>query len=356
MREIRIDLAAIRKNYLELKKLVAPAKVMAVVKANAYGHGMIQVAKALEDEAVDMIGVADLTEAIALRQAGISSSLMCWLLDSDDNLDLAEANEIALGISTMQQLELVPSSVSIHIKVDTGLGRNGFMPDALDQVIERVKARSLNISGVFSHLANTSEVEDMKQARTFDQALAKFEAAGIELEYRHLAASAGTLSYPELRYDMVRCGIAIYGLNPYEDRTVEGVVLTPAMTVTSKVINLKKVPAGHGVSYGYRYRAARETTLALVPFGYAEGMPRVSEGAMVKIGSELFPVVGRVAMDQFVVDVSEAKVSIGDEVVVLGDVRRGEPTAEQLGESAGSVNYEIVTRIGGRANRVYLEA
>ena len=152
MREIRIDLAAIRKNYLELKKLVAPAKVMAVVKANAYGHGMIQVAKALEDEAVDMIGVADLTEAIALRQAGISSSLMCWLLDSDDNLDLAEANEIALGISTMQQLELVPSSVSIHIKVDTGLGRNGFMPNLPRRLLASRGHRSTPVLWVQSSL------------------------------------------------------------------------------------------------------------------------------------------------------------------------------------------------------------
>ena len=356
MREISVSLAAIRHNYRELKDLVAPAKVMAVVKANAYGHGMIEVAKALEQEGVDMIGVADLTEAIALRQAGITASVMCWLLDSDDNLDLAAANDVTLGISTMQQLETVPSTVSIHIKVDTGLGRNGFMPEALDQVIEHINGNSLKVSGVFSHLANTSEVEDKKQARVFDEVLAKFEAAGVALQYRHLAASAGALNYANLRYDMVRCGLAIYGLNPFEDKQIEGVNLVPAMKVASKVVNLKRVPAGQGVSYGYRFVSAKETTLALIPFGYAEGMPRVSEGAKVKIGNALYPVVGRVAMDQFVVDVADAKIQLGDEVVIFGDASRGEPTAEALGASSGSINYEIVTRIGGRANRVYSEA
>lgn len=356
MREIQVNLSAIKQNYRELKKLVAPVSVMAVVKANAYGHGMLEVAKALEQESVDMIGVADLTEAISLRQAGIGVELMCWLLEADDNLELAAVHNVALGISTMQQLQSVPNSVSIHIKVDTGLGRNGFMPGDLDQVIEHIQTNSLDVRGVFSHLANTSEAEDKKQAEVFDQALAKFEAADISVEFRHLAASAGALDYPSMRYDMVRCGIAIYGLNPFEDKPVEGVVLSPAMRVTSKVINLKSVLAGQGVSYGYRYRASKPTQLALVPFGYAEGMPRVSEGAMVKIGSELFPVVGRVAMDQCVVDVGEASIQLGDEVVIFGDALNGEPTAEALGLSSGSINYEIVTRIGGRARRVYLDA
>ncbi len=355
MREISVSLSAIRHNYKELKNLVAPARVMAVVKANAYGHGMLEVAKALEQEGVDMIGVADLTEAIALRQAGIKASVMCWLLDSDDNLALAAVNDVTLGISTMQQLENVPSSVAIHIKVDTGLGRNGFMPEDLDQVIEHITANSLKVSGVFSHLANTSDTEDNKQAEVFEEALAKFEKAGIAIDCRHLAASAGTLSYPSMRYDMVRCGLAVYGLNPFEDRKVEGVNLVPAMKVTSRVINLKRVPAGQGVSYGYRYKSDKATTLALVPFGYAEGMPRVSEGAKVKIGNALYPVVGRIAMDQFVVDVADAKIQLGDEVVVFGDEAKGEPTAQGLGSSSGSINYEIVTRIGGRANRVYSE-
>ena len=177
---------------------------------------------------------------------------------------------------------------------------------------------------------------------------------GIEFRERHLAASAGALSYEDLRYDMVRCGIAVYGLNPYEDRELAGIELQPAMRALSQLVNVKKVPAGQGVSYGYRYVTERETNLGLVPFGYAEGMPRISVNHEVLIAGKLYPVVGRVAMDQFVVDLGSSEPAIGTQVVIFGNPQEGEPSAEALGESAGTINYEIVTRIGGRANRSYL--
>jgi alanine racemase len=157
-----------------------------------------------------------------------------------------------------------------------------------------------------------------------------------------------------MRYDMVRCGIGIYGLNPWDDRDYSQYQLQPAMRAVSEVVNLKRVTAGQGVSYGYRYRTDRDTTLALVPFGYAEGMPRIAVGAKVQIAGELFEISGRVAMDQFVVDVGDHDVSLGSEVIIFGDPSKGEPSADELGASAGTINYEIVTRIGGRAKRVYL--
>lgn len=353
MREIQVDLAKIQNNYRTLKKLVAPSEVMAVVKANGYGHGMHEVAQALEDISVDAIGVADLDEAIALRAAGIKSRLMCWILSADDDFEMAAEQDIELGISNFAVLEaaLVANVKTIHIKVDTGLGRAGFAKTQWAEVFEKLSGKTI---GLFSHLANTSEEEDLGQEQLFLEAEALALASGVKISQRHLAATAGALSYPSMRYEMVRCGIGIYGLNPWEDREYSQYQLQPAMRALSEVVNLKRVPAGQGVSYGYRYRTERETTLALVPFGYSEGMPRIAVGAKVLIAGKQFEVSGRVAMDQFVVDIGDHEVSLGAEVVIFGDPAKGEPSAEDLGASAGTINYEVVTRIGGRAKRVYL--
>lgn len=353
MREIQVNLAAIQQNYLELKKIAAPSKVMAVIKANAYGHGAHEVAEALEKISVDALGVADFEEAVALRIAGVKSSLLCWILDQNVDFEMAKELDIQLGISTKAALEVALSCGNqIHIKVDTGLGRNGFVEAEWESVFSNLAGSSI---GLFSHLANTSVEEDRKQQRQFEKALALATSLGVAVHTAHLTATAGTLSYPDMQYDMVRCGIGLFGLNPWDDRELGDFKLRPAMRVSARVINVKRVPAGQGVSYGYRYITDKETTLVLVPFGYAEGMPRIAKGAKVLIGGKQLEISGRIAMDQFVVDVGDLEVAIGDEVVIFGDAARGEPTAEALGETSMSINYEIVTRIGGRAKRVYLE-
>lgn len=353
MREIQVNLSTIQQNYLELKKIAAPSKVMAVIKANAYGHGAHEVAQALEKISVDALGVADFEEAVALRIAGIKSPLMCWILDQTVDFELANELDIQLGISTKELLEVaIKHGNQIHIKVDTGLGRNGFVEADWESVFTYLAGSSI---GLFSHLANTSVEEDRKQQQQFEKALALATSLGVTVHTAHLTATAGTLSYPDMQYDMVRCGIGIYGLNPWDDRELGDFQLKPAMRVVASVINVKRVPAGQGVSYGYRYTTKKETTLVLVPFGYAEGMPRIAKGAKVLIGGEQFEISGQIAMDQFVVDVGDLKVSTGDEVVIFGDAANGEPTAEALGESSMSINYEVVTRIGGRAKRVYVE-
>ena len=353
MREIHIDLARIQSNYKQLKALVAPSEVMAIVKANAYGHGMHEVAQALEEISADALGVADLEEAIALRAAGIKSRLMCWILSVEDDFAMAAEQDIELGVSNFEVLEaaLAASVKNIHIKVDTGLGRAGFAKSQWSEVFQMLSGKTI---GIFSHLSNTSEAEDRKQEQLFLEAEAVALEAGVKISQRHLAATAGALSYPSMRYEMVRCGIGLYGLNPWDDRDYSQYQLQPVMRAVSEVVNLKRVLAGQGVSYGYRYRTDRETTLALVPFGYSEGMPRVAVGAKVLIAEKQFEISGRVAMDQFVVDVGDHKVELGSEVVIFGDPAKGEPTADDLGASAGTINYEIVTRIGGRAKRVYL--
>ena len=350
MREIRVDLGAIRANYQKLKSITS-GKVMAVVKANAYGHGMLEVAKALEQAGVDALGVADLSEALELRKAGVSSRLMCWILDPGADLSVAKEHDIELGVSAFDQLERLEPGTKVHIKVDTGLGRNGFSPLDWDRLFSTLAATE--VQGLFSHLSNTSVADDLKQKSNFEKALAKAAEHGVRIVERHLAASAAAISYPDFHYDMIRTGIAIYGLNPFEDRELD-LGLVPAMRVSAKLANVKRVPAGQGVSYGYRYVTDRETTLGVVPFGYGEGMPRISEGYEVALGGRLYPVVGRVAMDQFVVDFGDAPAVIGDEVVIFGPGLDGELGAQELGLSAKSINYEVVTRIGGRAPRHYL--
>lgn len=351
MRKIEVDLNAIRSNYAALRAAFAPAKVMAVVKANAYGHGMIEVARAL-DGYVDALGVADLSEAMALRDAGIKTRVMAWIIGPQDDLQAAVTNNIELGVSTFDQLDRLPAAAQFQIKVDTGLGRNGFSRLEFDQLFTRLQGT--NPVGIFSHLSNTSVSDDLKQKRLFEDAISMGAGKGLVFSERHLAASAGALSYEDFRYDMVRCGIALYGLNPYEDRELDGIQLQPAMRTLSQLVNVKKVPSGQGVSYGYRYVTDRETNLGLVPFGYAEGMPRISVNHEVLIAGKLYPVVGRVAMDQFVVDLGSSEPAIGTEVVIFGNPQVGEPSAQALGGSAGTINYEIITRIGGRANRSYL--
>ncbi len=346
MRELRIDLKAVVSNYQAIASRTN-AKVCAVVKANGYGHGMHEVAAALEAADADALAVADLSEAIELRLAGIKSRLLCWLLSPGDDFAAAVEYEIELGVSNFEVLDHVPDNALIHIKVDTGLGRNGFTAAQWPELFSRLEGRS--IVGLFSHLANTSEVEDRKQHALFEEALQLAASHSITIQDRHLAATAGTLSYPEMHYDMVRCGIGIYGLTPFDDKPVDW--LKPAMQAVAKLANVKRVPAGQGVSYGYAYVTDRETTLVLVPFGYAEGMPRVCPGAEVSIKGKRFKISGRVAMDQFVVDVGDLEVSIGDEAIIFGT---SGPAVEELAKAAGTINYEIVTRIGGRAQRVYL--
>jgi alanine racemase len=351
MRSIQVDLAAIRSNYRQIKQQVAPAKVMAVVKANAYGHGMLEVAKTLDAIGADALGVADMREALKLRAAGIRARILAWIIQPQD-LEPAARNQIEVGISTFQQLEAATEKNILHIKVDTGLGRNGFAQVDWDQLFSKLVGRT-NVFGIFSHLSNTSGETDQRQRELFEEAIQRANSAGVSFSEKHLAASAAALGSSDFQYDMVRSGIAVYGLNPYVDRAVE-VPLTPAMRVTAQLVNLKSVQAGQGVSYGYRYVTSQPTTLGLVPFGYGEGMPRISVGYHVLIGEKKYPVVGRVAMDQFVVDLAGDNYPPGQEVVIFGNGKLGEPTAEELGESSQSINYEIVTRIGGRAERSYI--
>jgi alanine racemase len=366
VRELLIDLDAVAANLNRMRQVAPTAKICGVVKANAYGHGMIAVARRLAAEGVDYLGVADLDEALQLRAAGIETPVLAWLHDFEEDFHAAIDANIDLGISTTGQLRraLVAAAqlgkaARVHIKVDTGLGRNGVTLAQLPELLAEAKlaqdSGDASIVGIFSHLSCTSREADLAQIENFESALVQAAEAGIHPELRHLTASDGTLSYPQAHYDMVRIGVALYGLSPYSDHSSADYGLTPAMTATARVVQVKQVGAGEGVSYGYLYRTTEPTNLALVPVGYAEGLPRLATGrAKVWLNGVLFGLDSRIAMDQFVLDVAQHAVTPGDTVVIFGDPAKGYPSADQLALAADTINYEIVTRMGGRFERVYL--
>lgn len=361
MREALVDVGAIAANVRHLRRLTA-AEVIAVVKADGYGHGAVRSAQAALEGGAARIGVADIDEALALRRAGIDAPLVAWLHAPGASFAEAAAHGIELGVSSFDQLLAAAAAASVdrpvrvHLKAETGLGRNGIPPQDYGVVfaeaarLERIG--KLDVVGIFSHLSNTSEADDHAALARFHDALGVAASHGLAPRLRHLAASHAAIALPDARLGCVRLGISIYGLSPFADRTSAELGLQPAMTLRAAVAAVRRVPEGQGVSYDYLHRAATETTLALVPLGYADGVPRQASGAgPVRIGGRDFRVAGRIAMDQFVVDVGDHPVAVGDEAVLFGDPTLEQPAVEGWADAAGTINYEIVTRIGPRVPR-----
>jgi alanine racemase len=364
-REAVIDLGAVQANVAHLRRLIGTRHTMAVVKANGYGHGAVQVARAALAGGADWIGVADIAEALELRAAGIDAPLLAWLHDPEPDFAAAIAADVDLGLSSEIQVRQAADAATrlgrtanVQIKLETGLNRNGVdEPDwaevlGLAAAFERVGR--LRVRGLFSHLANTSADDDQAAIGSFERGLAAAATAGLTVDFAHLASTAAALRLPAARYSMVRLGIGVYGQSPFADADSTALGLTAAMTLRGRVAAVRSVPAGAGVSYDYLWRAADDTTLALVPLGYADGVPRQAVDARVAINGVQYPVVGRIAMDQFLVDVGSAAVAIGDEVVLFGDASAGVPTAAEWAVAAGTINYDIVTRVGARVARRYL--
>ncbi|GAB3121646.1 alanine racemase [Glaciibacter psychrotolerans] len=360
-----IDLDAVTANIRHLRDVIGTPHTMAVVKANAYGHGAVRVAATALAAGVDWLGVADIAEALELRQAGISAPVLAWLHGPDADFTAAIAADVDLGLSSTAQLHQVAESAAalgrtaqIQLKLETGLSRNGVHESdwaavfALAAELER--SGQVRVRGIMSHLSNTSPDDDSRANALFERGLAQAIAAGLNPTLAHLASTAGALRCAATRHSMVRLGIGIYGLSPFDDASSRDLGLRPAMTLRGQIAAVRRVPAGAGVSYDYTWRSPEETTLALVPLGYADGVPRQASGrASVRIGTADYPVVGRIAMDQFVVNVGNAAVAVGDDIVLFGDPELGEPGAVDWADAASTVNYDIVTRIGNRVPRVY---
>lgn len=362
--EALVDLDAIRRNVEELRRRT-PAGVMAVVKADGYGHGIVPAARATLAGGAAYLAVAFLDEAFQLRAAGVRAPLLAMLVTPGQPLAPAVATDIELAVSARWTLDAALAAAReagrparVHLKIDTGLSRGGAAwADWEDLVTAAAKARAadeVEVVGVWSHLACSDEPEhpaNATQLAVFHDALQVATRRGIEPRLRHLANSGGALSLPGTHFDLIRPGICMYGLPPGPHADMTG--FTPAMTLRSTVALTKRVPAASGVSYGHAYHTAQDTRLALVPIGYADGLPRAAGNvAPVWIAGRRRTISGRVCMDQFVVDVG-ADVAAGDEVVVFGPGDRGEPTAEDWATALGTIGYEVVTRIGARVPRRY---
>ncbi|MEO6471727.1 MAG: alanine racemase [Aeromicrobium sp.] len=363
--EAVVDLDAYRQNVANLAECAPNSKLMAVVKANAYGHGMAECAKAAREAGADWLGVATLAEARALREAGDTGDLLCWLASPGADFAGAVAHGIELTASGAEQLaEIIAAGTGgrpkVQLKVDTGLSRNGAYGQQWPRLLEAADAAqasgAIEVTGVWSHMACADEPDhpaNASQEKVFLEAVGAMHATGLEPGLRHLANSAATLTRPSVHFDMVRVGIASYGINP-DPSLVHDTQLTPVMTLRGRLAAVKRVAAGSGVSYGHTYVTDRETTLGLVPMGYGEGIARTaSNKAEVGFGGVRVPVAGTICMDQFVVDLADADAKAGDLVTVFGPGTDGEPTAEDWATAAGTIAYEVVTRLGGRIERTY---
>ena len=368
-REAIIDLEALQHNVRRLREITGVSELIVVVKADAYGHGAAAIARAAVEAGADRLGVADIREGVALRAAGVTAPVLAWLHGPDADFGAALDAGIELGLSSVAQLDRVIDAAREHgsgvpvvqFKLETGLSRNGAAeadwPELFQAAAAAERSGVVRIDGLFSHVSNTSSADDAAAAVRFERGVALATAAGLTPRSLHLAASAAALGEPSLRYDAVRLGIAAYGLSPFEPtedtaRSAGAFGLRPVMTLRASVAAVRRVEPGTGVSYDYSYRADSSTTLALVPLGYADGVPRsASNAGPVMINGRRYRVSGRIAMDQFVVDVGDDPVAVGDDAVLFGDPATGAPRVEEWAEAAGTINYELVTRIGPRVVR-----
>ena len=368
--EAVIDLGAIAANYERLSSAGVP--VMGIVKADGYGHGAQQVARALRECGAQWLGVALLSEALELRASGDRGRVLAWLwTPGDPGVRDCIATDVDVSVSCEQSLIDVVTAARglgkaarIHIKVDTGLTRNGVPRSSWEPVFEAARIAQdegfVEIVGIWSHLASAEEPDNPMtdvQRAAFLEALDVAESLGVSPELRHIANSAATINRPDCAFDLVRSGIALYGVTPGTDLgTAQSLGLHPAMTLRARLAHVKEIDVGTAVSYGGTWSATQPTTVGLVPVGYADGIPRAASNAgQVLINGRMCPVLGVIAMDQFVVDLgSDAGDRPGDEVLVFGAGDHGEPTAEDWAQWAGTIGYEIVTRIGPRVPRRYV--
>jgi alanine racemase len=365
--EALIDLSAIKDNASALVRHVGGAQVLAVVKADGYGHGMVPAAMAALAGGASWLGVMHVAEALELRQAGLTAPVLCLLGAPDAPYEDAIRGDIDLGAGSAAVVSEIAAAAAragrtarLHLKADTGMSRGGATaaewPGLVAAALDAEAAGHARIVGIWSHLACADipgHPLTSAQLAAFRAAVELAERAGARPEVRHLANTPATLTLPEAWFDLVRTGGGIFGLS-----TLPGGPpgwLRPAMTVRTVLVQVKRVPAGTGVSYGHRYFTSREATLGLVPLGYAEGVPRqATNTAQVQVRGRRWTISGTVCMDQMVVDFGDEPVAPGDEVVLFGPGDSGEPTAQEWADALGTLSYDIVTRFAGRMPRSYL--
>lgn len=362
--EASVNLDAISENTAAFTRRVAPAAVMAVVKAGGYGHGAVSSARAALAGGAAWLGVVHVREALELRDAGIDAPVLTMMaIGSDDHAEaIRRGVDVSAGTADMvRQLAAAARNAGrparVHLKADTGMNRGGATPADWPSVVSAaLTAESeghLKTVGLWSHFASSDDPGNpsiQSQISVFRSAVEHAEKAGVTPEVRHLSNTAAAIDVPEARFDLVRVGGGVFGLS-----TLPGGApgwLTPAMTLKARLIQVKRVPAGSGVSYNHRYFTPRETTLGLLPLGYADGVPRaLTNTSFAFARGRRWPIAGTVCMDQLVIDFGDEPVSAGEEVVLFGPGTSGEPTAQEWGEALDTISYEIVTGIGNRVPR-----
>jgi alanine racemase len=358
--EAIVDLSAIKHNVSVLKEK-SGRDLLAVVKADAYGHGLLPVAKAALDGGASMLGVALLEEALTLRAEGITAPILAWLVQPGSDFKSAIENDIDLAAGSIKALHEIKAAsqdkkARVHLELDTGMTRGGFLGEW--SALQASDLAGLEIVGIFSHFARADEPGEsanVDQLNRFNHMIETLHGFGFTNVMRHFSNSAATLTNPAAAFEMVRTGIAIYGLTPdVAMGSAKDFGIRPAMQLRAALYLVKDVPAGTPVGYGGSELTTRDTKLGVVTMGYADGIPRIAKGAGVWINGKRAPIIGRVSMDQFVVELGpESTAKSGDWVVVFGNGSHGEYTAEDWGAASGSINYEIVTRIGPRVPRIY---
>ncbi|OII33828.1 alanine racemase [Curtobacterium sp. MMLR14_010] len=365
LRQAEIDLDAYRANLERVRGWMRPVEVMAIMKADAYGHGLEPIALAAVDAGIRWIGVLTVPAALRLRAIGVGEDVHLFTWQHDPALDFRDAIDSAvdLGVSNLAELQRIVEAVDqrparVHLGVDTGLHRDGSSIDDWPALVEAARdaqrAGRIEVVAAYTHLAESSDDDDAASVSLFEAAIERAEDLGVDVPMEHVAASLAGLERKEFRKDMVRMGANLYGIPGADGVSAADLGLEPVMTVTASVAKTKRVPVGTGVSYDYTYRTDHETTLALVPFGYADGVPRSAQGRVeVAINGKRYPIAGRVAMDQFLVDVGDDDVQVGDTVVLFGTGERDEMTVLEWGAALDTIGEEIVCRIGARVPRVY---
>ena len=376
-----IDLKAYAHNIRELKRITRPpARLMAVVKANGYGHGAVEVAREALQNGAQYLGVARINEALPLRQAGLEAPILIFGYSSPDLAPILIEHDLIQSVYSLSTARALSEKavrqgkkITVHLKVDSGMGRLGFLLDAINNTPDDIPAQNpvceidaitrlpgLTVEGIFTHFATADSADKSyanQQLSRFMDLLNRLEKEGLQPPLRHAANSAALIDMPDSHLDMVRPGIATYGLHPSDEVNKSNVDLKPVMTLKSKIIHLKRVAAGFNVSYGITFQTKNPTTIATVPVGYADGFNRLlsSRGHMLVHGRRV-PIVGRVCMDLTMLDVGAISgVALEDEVVVFGDQGNGTVTADEIASSLDTINYEVVSTITGRVPRVYLK-
>ena len=357
--EVRIDTAHLASN-IALLKSTSKTALMAVVKADAYGHGLLGVGLSAEKAGADWLGVALLEEAITLRTHGVRIPILAWLVSPGSDFKSAVDHDIDVAVSSIaafKEISKLPGKPRIHIELDTGMTRGGFLDEWQEFLMQDFS--TVNVVGVFSHFARADEPgekQNDEQLKRFNAMVADLANIGINPAIKHLSNSAATLKNPSAHFDVVRAGISLYGLSP--DISTLGssnnLLLKPVMQLRAKLHLVKTVPAGSPVGYGASAHTTAQTKLGVVAIGYADGIPRIAKDAGVFINGKKAPIIGRISMDQFVVDLgADSRAVSGDWVIIFGDGSHGEYTADDWGTASLSINYEIVTRIGPRVPRIY---